>query len=82
MTLTLRVMTWNVHGTFKVNPRFDIDAVSSIIRKWSPDIVGLQEIDSRGRKDNLFSVLPVSRACITSMPDRSSQRMAITDRFC
>jgi hypothetical protein len=57
MTLTLRVMTWNVHGTFKVNPRFDIDAVSSIIRKWSPDIVGLQEIDSRGRKDNPFERL-------------------------
>ena len=57
MTLTIRVMTWNVHGTFNLNPRFDIGAVSSIIRKWSPDIWGLQEIDSRGRSDNPFERL-------------------------
>lgn len=57
MTPTIRVMTWNVHGTFNLNPRFDVDAVSAMIRKWAPDVVGLQEVDSRGRKDNPFAVL-------------------------
>jgi endonuclease/exonuclease/phosphatase family metal-dependent hydrolase len=50
-------MTWNVHGTFKLNPRFDIDGVCAIIEKWAPDIVALQEVDSRGRSDNVFGRL-------------------------
>jgi endonuclease/exonuclease/phosphatase family metal-dependent hydrolase len=57
MTDTIRVMTWNVHGTFNLNPNFDLEAVCSIIRKWSPDIVALQEVDSRGRTDNVFGQL-------------------------
>jgi endonuclease/exonuclease/phosphatase family metal-dependent hydrolase len=54
---TIRVMTWNVHGTFNLNPRFDIDAVCAIIEKWAPDIVALQEVDSRGRADDVFGRL-------------------------
>jgi endonuclease/exonuclease/phosphatase family metal-dependent hydrolase len=57
MTDTIRVMTWNVHGTFNLNPNFDLEAVCSIIRKWSPDIVALQEVDSRGRTDDVFGRL-------------------------
>ena len=57
MTDTIRVMTWNVHGTFNLNPDFDLEAVCSIIRKWSPDIVALQEVDSRGRTDDVFGRL-------------------------
>lgn len=53
----LRVMTWNVHGTLTLNPGFDLDGVCSIIRKWSPDVVALQEIDSRGRTDDPFAQL-------------------------
>jgi endonuclease/exonuclease/phosphatase family metal-dependent hydrolase len=50
-------MTWNVHGTFNLNPDFDLEGVSAIIEKWSPDVVALQEIDSRGRTDDPFAVL-------------------------
>jgi endonuclease/exonuclease/phosphatase family metal-dependent hydrolase len=50
-------MTWNIHGTFNLNPNFDLEAVCSIIRKWSPDIVTLQEVDSRGRTDDMFGRL-------------------------
>ena len=57
MTDTLRIMTWNVHGTFTLNPKFDLDGVCSIIRNWSPDIVALQEVDSRGRTDDPFKLL-------------------------
>ena len=57
MTHTIRIMTWNVHGTFNLNPNFDLEAVCSIIRKWSPDIVALQEVDSRGRTDDVFGRL-------------------------
>ncbi|WP_244434738.1 endonuclease/exonuclease/phosphatase family protein [Afipia sp. P52-10] len=57
MTDTIRVMTWNVHGTFALNPHFDLEGVSAIIRKWSPDIVALQEVDSRGRTDDPFARL-------------------------
>jgi endonuclease/exonuclease/phosphatase family metal-dependent hydrolase len=57
VTGTLRVMTWNVHGTFNLNPKFDLDGVCSVIRKWSPDVVALQEVDSRGRTDDPFARL-------------------------
>lgn len=54
MGSTIRVMTWNIHGTFNLNPGFDLEAVVKIIEKWAPDIVALQEVDSRGRRDDPF----------------------------
>ena len=57
MTDSLRIMTWNVHGTFHLNPKFDLDGVCSVIDHWSPDVVALQEIDSRGRTDDPFARL-------------------------
>ena len=57
VTETIRIMTWNVHGTFNLNPDFDLEGVSSIIDKWSPDVVALQEVDSRGRTDDVFGRL-------------------------
>ncbi|MET0879213.1 MAG: endonuclease/exonuclease/phosphatase family protein [Tardiphaga sp.] len=57
MNATIRVMTWNVHGTFSLNPGFDLAGVIALIRKWSPDIVALQEIDSRGGGENPFLAL-------------------------
>ncbi|HMJ45533.1 MAG TPA: endonuclease/exonuclease/phosphatase family protein [Pseudolabrys sp.] len=43
----VRVMTWNIHGALGRNPRFDLGHVVELIRKWNPDIVALQEVDSR-----------------------------------
>ncbi|HVV78491.1 MAG TPA: endonuclease/exonuclease/phosphatase family protein [Pseudolabrys sp.] len=44
---SIRLLTWNIHGTFGLNPRFDLVRAIELIRKWSPDIVALQEVDSR-----------------------------------
>jgi endonuclease/exonuclease/phosphatase family metal-dependent hydrolase len=44
---TVRVMTWNIHGAFGRNPRFDLARVAALIRRWDPDVVALQEVDSR-----------------------------------
>ena len=43
----IRVMTWNIHGALGGNPRFDLDRVVALVKRHAPDIVALQEIDSR-----------------------------------
>ena len=48
VTGTIRIMTWNVHGTFNLNPKFDLEGVCSLIRHWAPDVVALQEVDFAG----------------------------------
>ena len=47
MSGTVRVMTWNIHGAVGRNPRFDLNRVVELIQRHQPDIVALQEIDSR-----------------------------------
>jgi endonuclease/exonuclease/phosphatase family metal-dependent hydrolase len=44
---SLRLLTWNIHGTFGLNPRFDLVRAIELIRKWQPDIIAFQEVDSR-----------------------------------
>jgi endonuclease/exonuclease/phosphatase family metal-dependent hydrolase len=44
---TVRVMTWNIHGTLGGNPRFDLAGAVELIKRWDADIVALQEVDSR-----------------------------------
>jgi endonuclease/exonuclease/phosphatase family metal-dependent hydrolase len=43
----LRVMTWNIHGAVGRNRRFDLKRVVDLIRRSDPDIIALQEVDSR-----------------------------------
>ena len=43
----VRVMTWNIHGAVGRNPRFDLARVVELIKRRDPDIVALQEVDSR-----------------------------------
>lgn len=43
----IRVMTWNIHGAIGRNPRFDLEKVVALILRADPDIVALQEVDSR-----------------------------------
>jgi endonuclease/exonuclease/phosphatase family metal-dependent hydrolase len=54
-------MTWNIHGALGRNPRFDLDRVVALVRRHAPDIVALQEVDSRRARqahaDNPFSIL-------------------------
>ena len=54
-------MSWNIHGALGRNPRFDLDRVVNLVQRHAPDIVALQEIDSRRARaahvDNPFMVL-------------------------
>jgi endonuclease/exonuclease/phosphatase family metal-dependent hydrolase len=43
----IRVMTWNIHGAHGRNRRFDLDRVIELITRHAPDVVALQEVDSR-----------------------------------
>lgn len=57
----VRIMTWNIHGAVGLNPRFDLMRVVELIRRWDPDIVALQEVDSRralADAANPFEFLP------------------------
>jgi endonuclease/exonuclease/phosphatase family metal-dependent hydrolase len=56
---TVRVMTWNIHGAVGRNPQFDLARVIQLIQRTRPDIVALQEIDSRRRpaKGDPFAIL-------------------------
>jgi endonuclease/exonuclease/phosphatase family metal-dependent hydrolase len=57
----VRIMTWNIHGAVGRNPRFDLGRVVDLIRRWDPDIVALQEVDSRRAVSgavNPFEFLP------------------------
>ncbi len=49
---TIRFMTWNIHGTLGRNARFDLAGVLALIRRWNPDVIALQEVDSRQRAVN------------------------------
>jgi len=44
---TVRVMTWNIHGGIGPDGRFDLARVAALIAAHDPDIVALQEVDSR-----------------------------------
>ena len=56
---TVRVLTWNIHGALGRNPRFDLARVVELIDRWDPQVVALQEVDSRRDKtgDNPFELL-------------------------
>jgi endonuclease/exonuclease/phosphatase family metal-dependent hydrolase len=56
----VRVLTWNIHGALGRNRRFDADRVVELIRRWDPDLVALQEVDSRRKPPSgadLFALL-------------------------
>jgi endonuclease/exonuclease/phosphatase family metal-dependent hydrolase len=44
---SLRVMTWNIHGGVGIDGRFDLDRIVAAIARQAPDVVALQEVDSR-----------------------------------
>jgi endonuclease/exonuclease/phosphatase family metal-dependent hydrolase len=46
---TLRVMTWNIHGGIGPDGRFDLARVVATIIRHDPDVVAIQEVDSRRR---------------------------------
>ncbi|MBU0726290.1 MAG: endonuclease/exonuclease/phosphatase family protein [Alphaproteobacteria bacterium] len=49
---TIRVFTWNIHGAIGPDRRYDLERVIALVRLHKPDIIALQEVDSRGRNGN------------------------------
>jgi endonuclease/exonuclease/phosphatase family metal-dependent hydrolase len=43
----IRLLTWNVHGGVGADGIFDLDRIVALVRRHEPDIVALQEVDSR-----------------------------------
>jgi endonuclease/exonuclease/phosphatase family metal-dependent hydrolase len=44
---TVRVMTWNIHGGMGPDGRHDLERMLELVRRVDPDVLALQEIDSR-----------------------------------
>ena len=43
-------MTWNIHGGIGTDGKFALDRIVEVISRHDPDVVALQEVDSRRRK--------------------------------
>lgn len=54
---TIRLMTWNIHGGIGPDRRFDLDRIAALIRRHEPDILALQELDTRGRDPQCLAPL-------------------------
>lgn len=48
-----RLLTWNIHAGIGPDRRYDLDRIIALIQRHEPDIVALQEVDSRGRSHAL-----------------------------
>jgi endonuclease/exonuclease/phosphatase family metal-dependent hydrolase len=46
----VRVMTWNIHGGAGLGGACDLDRVLTLVQSHDPDLVALQEIDTRRRR--------------------------------
>jgi endonuclease/exonuclease/phosphatase family metal-dependent hydrolase len=46
---SVRVLTWNIHKGIGADRRYDLGRIIDLARRHEPDIVALQEVDSRGR---------------------------------
>lgn len=58
---TVRVLTWNVHSGIGPDGRYDLTRIVNLVQRHDPDIVALQEIDSRGKGETSpFSYLAQS----------------------
>ena len=49
MPSSLRLLSWNIHGGIGPDRRYDLMRVVDLVARHDPDIVALQEVDSRGR---------------------------------
>ena len=54
---TIRLMTWNIHGGVGPDRQFDLDRVANVVRRHAPDILALQELDTRGRDPTCLAPL-------------------------
>lgn len=50
MLPSLRLLSWNIHGGVGPDRRYDLGRIVDLVARHDPDIVALQEVDSRGRR--------------------------------
>jgi endonuclease/exonuclease/phosphatase family metal-dependent hydrolase len=43
----VRIATWNIRGGVGLDRRFDLDRIVRVLKRAEPDVVALQEVDSR-----------------------------------
>jgi endonuclease/exonuclease/phosphatase family metal-dependent hydrolase len=48
---TLRIMTWNIHGGVGPDGRYSLERITETIARLNPDVLALQEVDSRRRTE-------------------------------
>lgn len=46
----VRLATWNIHAGRGIDGTYDLDRIIGILQRHDPDIVALQELDSRGHE--------------------------------
>lgn len=46
----VRLATWNIHSGRGIDGTYDLDRTIALLQQHDPDIVALQELDSRGRE--------------------------------
>ncbi|MFD2264213.1 endonuclease/exonuclease/phosphatase family protein [Lacibacterium aquatile] len=46
----MRIFSWNIHAGIGPDRRYDLSRIIDLIRGHEPDIIALQEVDSRGRR--------------------------------
>ena len=61
-TLTLKVMTFNIHSAINWYGSFDLDGLANFISETNPDIVGLQEVDLSWSSMSDFQDIPTQLA--------------------
>lgn len=54
---TYRIVSYNIHGCVGLDARHDPDRIAGVIRRMAPDIVGLQEVDTRPRREGSLDQL-------------------------
>ncbi len=55
----LRAMTWNIHGGKGPGGVRDLDRIVAYVKSHEPDVVALQEVDSRGNEPSAASAFEV-----------------------
>ena len=74
---SIRVMTWNIHGGIGPDRRRDLGRIVQLIKAHNPDVVALQEIDSRGRPSG--EELPLAYLCGALGEHRAEARTIVAN---
>ncbi|MBS7539266.1 endonuclease/exonuclease/phosphatase family protein [Ancylobacter lacus] len=68
-------MSWNLHGGIGPDGRFDLARIGTLIERHRPDVLALQEIDTRGRDPACLAPLEL----LAGGGHRAEARTIVTD---